>query len=30
MKKYKKIKIKKIDIEKISANNLLIDLRKLK
>jgi aryl-alcohol dehydrogenase-like predicted oxidoreductase len=30
LKKYKKIKIKKIDIEKISANNLLIDLRKLK
>ena len=30
LKKYKKIKIKKTDIEKISTNNLLIDLRKLK
>ena len=30
LKKYKKIRIKKNDIEKISMNNKLIDLRKLK
>ena len=30
LKKYKKIIIKKTDIEEISKNNKLIDLRKLK